>query len=494
MKYCPSPTCGYAIKHRRPMEYQNHVTACAECGTALTDQAHAVLSAVAQSGAGSTVAAGEDTMSRLAVTLIAAVLIAAGLKIPLLGFDTVALGNFAPDVEYASRFSLLSFGIAPFVTGFLLVELVALIIPALRGRRVGSALERAPLDKAALVLGAVFLLVQISQLVLLTKMADELAPSFPSAASIWGQYIASHLALLGLIYWVSRSGLLNGFALVVLVEVAMAAVTALGQLRTGFLEETITPGGVGLVVLFLAGVSAVVVRLSRSSRPSGGLGPTAVPFPISGIAPWTTAANVLSFVMVLGSAFLALDEPSEWLKQSSWGYTFVNAFLTLDFTLLFGFLFFRPRAVGQLWARWARGIDETAVVVRARALLPRAMSLAGLLLVGGVIASLLLQLGWGAPAAGGMLFEIIIGTLVTVDLIDEWRARRTMGPLVSVRPLHRMAEVEPVAYRLTLAGIPFFARSAAYRAALQFFGPHVPVEILVPLDRADEARRLLDGA
>ena len=37
MKYCPSTDCPYRRRKRRPVEYQDHVTTCADCGAALVD-------------------------------------------------------------------------------------------------------------------------------------------------------------------------------------------------------------------------------------------------------------------------------------------------------------------------------------------------------------------------------------------------------------------------------------------------------------------------
>lgn len=37
MKYCPSTACPYRRRTRRPVEYEDHVGTCADCGTALVD-------------------------------------------------------------------------------------------------------------------------------------------------------------------------------------------------------------------------------------------------------------------------------------------------------------------------------------------------------------------------------------------------------------------------------------------------------------------------
>lgn len=37
MRYCPSTQCPYRLRSRRPVEYEAHVTTCADCGAALVD-------------------------------------------------------------------------------------------------------------------------------------------------------------------------------------------------------------------------------------------------------------------------------------------------------------------------------------------------------------------------------------------------------------------------------------------------------------------------
>jgi hypothetical protein len=37
VRYCPSTACPYRCRTRRPVEYEDHVVTCADCGTALVD-------------------------------------------------------------------------------------------------------------------------------------------------------------------------------------------------------------------------------------------------------------------------------------------------------------------------------------------------------------------------------------------------------------------------------------------------------------------------
>ena len=93
-----------------------------------------------------------------------------------------------------------------------------------------------------------------------------------------------------------------------------------------------------------------------------------------------------------------------------------------------------------------------------------------------------------AAAAGGRLGVVV--TAVIMDVVGEWRARHGRE-LRSVWPLHRVYAVDPALARLAAAGITAYPRGVYLRTLLQFFGPWVPVELLVPEDRAAEAEALL---
>ena len=85
----------------------------------------------------------------------------------------------------------------------------------------------------------------------------------------------------------------------------------------------------------------------------------------------------------------------------------------------------------------------------------------------------------------------LVATLIVLDGLDEWRFRVTHGELTTALEVQRLPEVDAVLHRLSSNGVPAVARARHYRAALQFFGPSVPVEVMVPVARADDAKALL---
>jgi hypothetical protein len=112
--------------------------------------------------------------------------------------------------------------------------------------------------------------------------------------------------------------------------------------------------------------------------------------------------------------------------------------------------------------------------------------------VGAVVA---IRLGVGAyvPRVPTAL-SIVLATALAADLVAEWRARLRVGELCLVWPEHRPYAIAPAMAALEAAGIDGHARSARQRTMLQFFGPWLPIEILVAPGSADEARRVIARA
>ncbi len=88
-------------------------------------------------------------------------------------------------------------------------------------------------------------------------------------------------------------------------------------------------------------------------------------------------------------------------------------------------------------------------------------------------------------------FAFIVGAAVVLDVGKEWRFRRSHDDLVRVWPVHRVYAVQPAQQALHAAGIPAFARGLHHRTLLQFFGPYVPIALLVPAAKAAQAERIV---
>jgi len=373
---------------------------------------------------------------------------------------------------------MLAFGFVPFASAFTFVEVVMLLVPPWRARRVGGALARAPFERVAWVLGFAFLALQtVAMLRFVGSLAEVNSPGL-----VWMQLIGAHVLMLGLAVGVGRFGLGNGFAMLTAVNVADSLVQ---ELAPKVLSESVSLGAIAVLAL---GFAVAGNFLLQGRQRSPGPVPSTVLFPVASLQPWFWAAAALSLPATLGAFVPEAMAFQRVLQSNRTIYTALFVFLAFDATLLLGFLFFRPAAIGDLWAKWVPDVDRIGVVAAARPLLVRMLVLSMAFGVAWPLAQLLLDL----PISGAA----VLGLVAVAGLVDvgtEWSATRRLGPLVPIFELNRTAEVEPVLQLLHGAGIEGYARSASIRATQQFFGPWIAISVMVPRAREAEARALLEA-
>jgi hypothetical protein len=92
---------------------------------------------------------------------------------------------------------------------------------------------------------------------------------------------------------------------------------------------------------------------------------------------------------------------------------------------------------------------------------------------------------------GPLVTGVLPLTLAGIDLTSEWSFRQRHGALERVWEVHRVYEIDALLRRLESEGLHPFARGRHLRAAFQFFGPFIPVSIVVPVAEAAKARELV---
>ena len=108
-----------------------------------------------------------------------------------------------------------------------------------------------------------------------------------------------------------------------------------------------------------------------------------------------------------------------------------------------------------------------------------------------VYLSLLVLVAFVAGASLHTMFAGATVGAVVLDVAAEWRARRRAVELETVWEEHRVHALDPALEALRDEGIDAHARGLHHRALLHAFGPFVPVHLMVPVDHAARARRLL---
>jgi hypothetical protein len=88
---------------------------------------------------------------------------------------------------------------------------------------------------------------------------------------------------------------------------------------------------------------------------------------------------------------------------------------------------------------------------------------------------------------------VILVTGILSDLVREWRANEPRFHLTPIWEIHQVYAVAPALRLLEAGGFQAFAQGLRLRSLLQFFGPYVPVRILVPAAQAQAAYSLLQS-
>ncbi|RZO58527.1 MAG: hypothetical protein EVA89_18820 [Sandaracinaceae bacterium] len=155
-------------------------------------------------------------------------------------------------------------------------------------------------------------------------------------------------------------------------------------------------------------------------------------------------------------------------------------------TVALAFVFYGPLRV-------ARFLDGPNAEERARGAVLRALPATLVFTVGLALLYQWALVRFPLPGAVTALGAAYFGALA-VDLWLEARWRSGHGEVAAVWPVHRVYEVGPILDALAAEGIDAHARAERYRSLLQFFGPYVPIEILVPTAQRDDAVGVIEDS
>ena len=390
-----------------------------------------------------------------------------------------------------AQFSVFALGITPIISAFVLVEMCALAVPRWRPLRQegrgGSG--RVRLLRAVVALSIALALVQgYAVSMWLTSLSSFTGPIYQGVMSGYPDMLFVALTLTGgvMVIWVaatlvSRHGLGNGFSVLVLASVFSALIDLYHQI------DASSPAAMDLF-WFIAIILAVVLATSLVLRLRIG-GPHGLRTPTSGVVPLIEIVSLFSLIpsvlILVGDNELGvwlLMKVSYWLGQLSPGTTgrpVLFTVLLVTLTGLFSWLFSRPRPLSSS----ARLVESGPADNNLKP---------AFWLAAAVSAGYLLAVSWLYRAVGDVglhVFDLVLfiaATAVVMDLVGEWRARRYLADPVTVWLLHQVQAADLVLGVLAKAEIPAHARTRYHRALLYFFGPYLPIEIMVA--RSDRAR------
>jgi len=468
MSFCPNPECRHRQRTGKPAEFREGITTCPDCASALVEE-NPVKPAERPP-------CPPPLRRRILFSLaVAAVLWLAMLIPPPFVFLGALQDAFDWTlIETALNTGPLSRGPNPFLIGFVLVEIVALLVPRLRRRRHGDAPVRGKLNIASLALGVVVSMLGAYSIALYIESvgwyglgpaavenpgwAFRLGFMLVSAAGTCLYVVAAQL--------INRFGVGSGFAVVILTFMLSEVPPLLFLIWHYLADGALSPLAVLVLCAAAAGAFAGVWWFLH--LPDKHPGKLPLRLPTCGLFPLE-----LAFLIMIAPVTLNQYFEFEWFERLAGLFTPGNkAYLLLEVGLMVVFVplvssmfYWRRRkafAAGENRAEWRRARIHSAVflacVIGAWYLLYHPIRVAvvvfpsSLALVGScaIISDLAAEIRARWHAAGG-------GDLVVLethqDVADAIEARVEKGVVI---------------------------QGLYYRSLTYFFGPFVPLKILGP--------------
>lgn len=388
--------------------------------------------------------AGGLPWDRMLVTLVApAALILVG-KIGIYGADPPWRGE---------EVSIGSLGITPFVTAAVLIELFAVLIPQWRARRHGGADARMPITLVTALVTIVLICLQAWFIAQYLDAAEMINHGYLSYVLVIGSLAGGTMILLAAAAIVRWRGLGNGYGALYAFGFAL---TLRDHWSAPLVSGEHVLGGVGLVVIGVVFGIALRWRVAHRRIPS------------SSIAPLADAGGAIAIVALLSLLPIAetLQRAVDWSVYLR-GHALPFVGLIVILTYVWSAVFARPVNDG-----WWRATVLSAVV---------------LAIVGGVVASTTHIVPGGAFLVDATM--IAITTAWLLDAYGDLQARRQK--LVIAWTLHAPHFADAAEDALAAQGIPCHMASSHLRGLLSFFGPFVPIDVLVPVEHHAAASNLL---
>jgi hypothetical protein len=425
--------------------------------------------------------------------------------LPLPVFHLEALARTGVDVD-TSQYSAFAFGLTPVVNAFLTIEIAALIVRRWRPLRHGGLDGRARLRRRMKPLALILVAIQTFFYVRWLRSWDNFPPypGFtinPQGTAGWLVVIAALMAgpfvLLWLADLISERGLGNGMSVLIAAGAIPDAVLAL----TSFVRAHLNRGEQRQIAAPLVLTAMVVVALAASTarRPAEGWHSRpprpALLAPISALLP----LSVWFWLMGLPRHLAAFTESARIKAAAAWLATLSPSVAAVLLPLLaalvvaFSWLFARPSLVAPVWSQQLRASDAADghidPLATARAAFRRAQLRA---------VAFLCALGFVAWLDGGANLAVDVVALLVVacaalDVAGELRFRGAHGDVAAVTAEHRLYAVGLALAALQAGGIAHFPRALRHRTLLAFWGPYLPIEILVPRRQAVEAQAILQA-
>jgi preprotein translocase subunit SecY len=503
MPFCPNPECPYLKKTKQPAEFGEGVTVCSDCGSPLAPNA---ISPEKKIEVNKPLLS--DLQRRLLYTLGMLALWRALSHIAVPGIDFEGLDKFLFSGAVVSLFgfgnlSVFALGLMPYISAYIIVEVLALFVKPLKSWRQGGYHGREKLRKAALMLALVLAAVQ--SYAIYHGLGGLVGGQFIIHSGIMSPLIFCLTLIAGtfITIWIAEmitiKGIGQGISVLIFAGISAQFITSVSSVSK-------IPGGPSLFeeiffyLIILAIAVAIIVFMERSRKnipvqfDDTKKGFLSFKLTTAGVVP---AEWALSFILLPATLAGFIDNPELRkiaMTLSSGGV--VYSILLFVFIIIFYFLFtasfYNPRKIVDcLTTRGAQvtvpsGRSAESYINYNLGIMACAGALYLFLLT--VLPDILFRHLGIVPLAGGI--SLIIAGAVGLDLIQEIRARRS-GSLLKIAEIHDLPKAGVIKSLLEQQGIQCHLQGYYHRALLYFFGPYIEISVMVPVDLARDAAGLI---
>jgi preprotein translocase subunit SecY len=483
MKHCLNEDCPFRKKHGYPIEFQDVVDTCSDCGSALS----VGFASSPEASTASETSTPAHLIRRLFVTLAILVVAWASEKvaIPFLSSD---IRQEALLMGATENLGITSLGLMPLITAAILVEVAALLIPPLRAYRTGGPTKRLSLWRATLVVTLVLALFQSFAISTFLLQLDPYPDSILAFHAVnMASLVAGTFFLLGLAGVIGRWGMGNGIAILIAGALLRLSFDTVQYLGRAVKDDIHTPFEIAIALGGTAFIAFATYRAARLRTPTQ----REHRIPAAGLVPYSTTGSLLMLPATLAAWGLSLPDHERLLPSEGIVPTLVILALSIALVWPWTWIFHHPRRVGKLiHDAMGASLSEQDAVAQARSMMKSAVLKSafyiGVIVLASSLASTVLPLTASMGALG-----IALATAVVLDVVDEWRMRQRSDDFVSLWEEHRVYAADMALELLERESIPTILRGVHYRTLTQFFAPYVPIHILVPTSQVEKAKRVI---
>jgi len=507
MAYCLNPECPHKKKTGNPAEFQEGITHCSDCGSLLSE----AITEEVDTGRITRRITLTDLHKRILYTIGLVLLWRVLVSIPAPGVNLEALEKFFQKSGHEltlTVFSPISLGVMPYLTAYMIIEILSVFIPPLKSWRTEGYSGRVKIRKVALL--ATFLLALWQGYGVahgLEGMVETVGEKIVRSPGLSFRLILALTLTAGtfLTIWIadliSKKGVGHGISVLILTSYAGRILFHIPEIESLFREHQISPVSFLLFSLIVIVIVTLVVLMERSKRkiPVKFNDDTEAYIPLKLTSAGTTPAYWGSMLIMLPVTILQfINNPVSQrlflaLLPGRIGNYIAYAIIIFFLYYLFTSFFYDPKKmvtflknrqatiVSPPWKNEERYIDRSL-----EAMIPvAALYLCLIVFVPQVISRLL---GFNL---GGV--TLIITVAILLDLIEEMNIRRKGSNLVKIAELHDVPMAGLLKSLFEQKGVPCYLRGYYHRALLYFFGPYIEISVLVPEDRVIDATEVIEN-